>query len=40
MSEGRKKLCGYMMRAPMSLEKMSYDAETVTVIYRSKMPWV
>ncbi len=26
-----------MLRAPMSLEKMSYDAETGTVIYRSKM---
>ncbi len=35
--EGRKKLAGYMLRAPMSLEKMSYDAETGTVIYRSKM---
>ncbi len=36
-AEGRKKLAGYMLRAPMSLEKMSYDAETGTVIYRSKM---
>jgi len=35
--EGRKKLAGYMLRAPMSLEKMSYDAATGTVIYRSKM---
>ena len=26
-----------MLRAPMSLEKMSYDAATGTVIYRSKM---
>jgi hypothetical protein len=26
--EGRMKLAGYMMRAPMSLEKMSYDAAT------------
>jgi len=25
-----------MLRAPMSLEKMSYDAETGNVIYRSK----
>jgi hypothetical protein len=25
-AEGRKKLAGYMLRAPMSLEKMSYDA--------------
>jgi len=36
-AEGRSKLVGYMLRAPMSLEKMSYDAETGTVIYRSKM---
>jgi hypothetical protein len=35
--EGRMKLAGYMMRAPMSLEKMSYDAATGTFIYRSKM---
>ncbi|MBI2223869.1 MAG: transposase [Betaproteobacteria bacterium] len=35
--EGRKKLAGYMLRAPMSLEKLSYDAATGTVIYRSKM---
>ena len=31
------KLAGYMIRAPMSLEKMTYDAATGTVIYRSKM---
>ncbi len=35
--EGRIKLAGYTMRAPMPLEKMSYDAVTGTVIYRSKM---
>ena len=35
--EGRKKLAGYMLRAPMSLEKMTYDAATGMVIYRSKM---
>ena len=35
--EGRMKLAGYMIRAPMSLEKMTYDAATGTVIYRSKM---
>ena len=34
---GRKKLAGYRVRAPMSLEKMRYDANTGTVIYRSKM---
>ncbi len=26
-----------MLRAPLSLEKMSYDAATGSVIYRSKM---
>ncbi len=36
-AEGRKKLAGYMLRAPMSLQKMSYDAASGTVIYRSKM---
>ena len=30
--EGRKKLAGTMIRAPMSLHKMSYDAQTGTVI--------
>jgi hypothetical protein len=30
--EGRIKLAGTMIRAPMSLEKMSYDAATGTVI--------
>jgi hypothetical protein len=34
---GRKKLAGYMLRAPMTLEKIAYDADTGTVIYRSKM---
>jgi len=36
-AEGRKKLAAYMLRAPMSLAKMSYDAASGTVIYRSKM---
>ncbi len=36
-AEGRRKLAGTMLRAPMSLEKMTYDAESGTVIYRSKM---
>ena len=35
-TEGRKKLAGYLLRAPMSLEQMIYDAATGTVIYRSK----
>jgi len=36
-AEGRSKLAGYMLRAPMALEEMTYDAGTGTVIYRSKM---
>jgi len=36
-AEGRRTLAGYMLRAPMSLQKMTYDAATGTVIYRSKM---
>lgn len=36
-AEGRKKLAGYMLRAPMSLQKMAYDAASGTVIYRSNM---
>ncbi len=36
-AEGRKKLAAYMLRAPMSLQKMTYDAATGTVIYRFKM---
>ncbi len=30
-AEGRKKLAGYRLRAPRSLEKMTYDAQTGTV---------
>ena len=36
-AEGRSKLAGYMLRAPMSLKKMTYDVATGSVIYRSKM---
>lgn len=37
-AEGRKKSAGYILRAPpMSLQEMTYDAATGTVIYRSKM---
>ena len=35
--DGRKMLAGYMVRAPMSLENMTYDPATGTVIYRSMM---
>jgi hypothetical protein len=36
-AEGRKKLASYMLRVPMSLEKMTYGTATGAVIYRSKM---
>ena len=36
-AEGRKKLAQYMLRAPFSLEKMSYDARSGMVIYRSRL---
>jgi hypothetical protein len=32
-AEGRTKLAGYMLRAPMALEKIAYDADTGAVIY-------
>ncbi|MDH4191454.1 MAG: transposase [Betaproteobacteria bacterium] len=35
--EGRKKLAHYMLRAPLSLEKITYDAGKGMVIYRSHM---
>jgi hypothetical protein len=34
---GRKSLAGYMLRAPFSLEKTTYDAARGTVIYRSRL---
>ncbi len=36
-AEGRKSLAGYMLRAPFSLQKTTYDAARGTVIYRSKL---
>jgi len=36
-AEGRKSLAAYMLRAPFSLEKMSYDAARGAVIYRSRL---
>ena len=36
-AQGRKKLAGYMRRAPLSLARMSYDAASGTALYRSKM---
>ena len=35
--EGRKRLARYMLRAPLSLDKLEYVAASGTVIYRSKM---
>ncbi len=35
--EGRMKLAGHMIRAPVSLAKMRHDAATGTVIYHSKI---
>lgn len=36
-AEVRKSLAGYMLRAPFSLEKTTYDAARGMVIYRSKL---
>jgi hypothetical protein len=36
-ADARKSLAGYMLRAPFSLEKTTYDAAHGTVIYRSKL---
>jgi len=36
-AEGRKKLAQYMLRAPFSLEKMTYLRDAGMVIYRSHM---
>jgi len=35
--EGRKKLAQYMLRAPLSLEKMTYLPDAGMVVYRSHM---
>ena len=36
-ASGRRRLAQYMLRAPFSLEKMSYDPAPCMVIYRSRM---
>ncbi|MBA3565121.1 MAG: transposase [Gammaproteobacteria bacterium] len=36
-AEGRQRLARYMIRCPFALEKMRYDGNSGTVIYRSKM---
>ena len=37
--EGRRRLAEYLLRAPFSLEKITWKKETATVIYRSKRSW-
>ena len=37
--EGRRRLAEYLLRAPFSLEKITWKKETGTVIYRSKRSW-
>ncbi len=36
---GRQRLAEYLLRAPLSLEKMSWNATTRTVLYRSARSW-
>ncbi|MFQ5938373.1 MAG: transposase, partial [Acidiferrobacterales bacterium] len=36
-TDARQRLARYMNRAPFSLDKMTYDANSATVIYRSKL---
>ncbi len=36
---GRQRLAEYLLRAPLSLEKMSWNAATRTVLYRSARSW-
>jgi hypothetical protein len=36
-AQGRRRLAQYMLRAPFSLEKMSYEPVSGVVIYRSRM---
>jgi len=37
--EGRRRLAEYLLRAPFSLEKMTWNESTQKVIYRSKRSW-
>ena len=36
-AEGRQRLARYMIRCPFALNKMSFDQNSGTVIYRSKL---
>ena len=37
--EGRRRLAEYLLRAPFSLQKITWKPETATVIYRSRRNW-
>ncbi len=36
---GRRRLAEYLLRAPFSLEKITYNAEAASVLYRSERHW-
>jgi hypothetical protein len=36
-SEGRRAVSGYVLRSPFALQKMRYQASTVTILYQSKL---
>jgi transposase-like protein len=38
-AKGRQRLAEYLLRAPFSLQKIHWNAETKTVIYRSRRSW-
>jgi len=38
-SRARQRLAEYLLRAPFSLQKMSWNAQTKTVLYRSSRSW-
>ena len=38
-ASGRKRLAEYLLRSPFSLQKITWNPETQTVIYRSKPHW-
>ena len=38
-TDGRKRLAEYLLRAPFSLQKITWNPDTKTVIYRSRRSW-
>ena len=36
---GRRRLAEYLLRAPFSLEKITYNADAGSVLYRSERHW-